>query len=116
MDILEDLLYKKNSVRLIEIFSAVVEKEPKAILCLIGDGELKKEIMDKIKKLQQILTLNQIDAYIIPTADEHNSEYISAYYKIREYLTGFTGSAGTLIITQNKDFPMDRWSLSYSSN
>ena len=60
--------------------------------------------MDKIKKLQQILTLNQIDAYIIPTADEHNSEYISAYYKIREYLTGFTGSAGTLIITQNKAF------------
>ncbi|MCI9182960.1 MAG: aminopeptidase P family protein [Acholeplasmatales bacterium] len=61
-------------------------------------------LMDKIKKLQQILTLNQIDAYIIPTADEHNSEYISAYYKIREYLTGFTGSAGTLIITQNKAF------------
>lgn len=60
--------------------------------------------MDKIRKLQQILASNQIDAYIIPTADEHSSEYISARYKVREYFTGFTGSAGTLLVTQNKSF------------
>ena len=74
---------QKNSVRLIEIFSAVVEKEPKAILCLIGDGELKKEIMDKIKKLgieKQVNYLgrrediqkfyNAMDAFLLPSLYE----------------------------------------------
>ena len=42
---------QKNSVHLIEIFAAVARKEPKAVLCLIGDGELKAEMMAKIKKL-----------------------------------------------------------------
>lgn len=55
--------------------------------------------MDKIKYIQKKLIENQIAAYIIPTSDEHNSEYLSDYYKIRAFLSGFTGSAGTLIIT-----------------
>ena len=42
---------QKNSVRLIEIFSAIAKAEPKAVLCLIGDGELKDEMMVKIKEL-----------------------------------------------------------------
>lgn len=42
---------QKNSVHLIEIFAAVARKEPKAILCLIGDGELKEDMMAKIKEL-----------------------------------------------------------------
>jgi len=42
---------QKNSVHLIEIFAAVVKKEPEAILCLIGDGELKEEMMAKIDEL-----------------------------------------------------------------
>ena len=42
---------QKNSVHLIEIFAAVAKKEPKAVLCLIGDGELKADIMAKIKEL-----------------------------------------------------------------
>lgn len=55
--------------------------------------------MDKIKLIQAKLIQNQIAAYIIPTSDDHNSEYLSDYYKLRVFLTGFTGSAGTLIIT-----------------
>ncbi len=55
--------------------------------------------MDNIKYIQKKLVENQIAAYIIPTSDEHNSEYLSDYYKIRAYLSGFTGSAGTLVIT-----------------
>ena len=39
-------------------------------------------------------------AYIIPTSDYHNSEYISDYFKARQYLSGFTGSQGTLLITK----------------
>lgn len=42
---------QKNSVRLIEIFAAIAKAEPKAILCLIGDGELKDEMMTRIKEL-----------------------------------------------------------------
>lgn len=42
---------QKNSVHLIEIFAAVARKEPKAVLCLIGDGELKQAMMAKIKEL-----------------------------------------------------------------
>lgn len=42
---------QKNSIYMIEIFAAIAKKEPKAVLCLIGDGELKEEIMNKIKKL-----------------------------------------------------------------
>ncbi|MDE7263048.1 MAG: aminopeptidase P family protein [Anaeroplasmataceae bacterium] len=60
--------------------------------------------MDKIKLLQKKLIQNEIDAYIVPSADEHNSEYLSDYYKARSYLSGFTGSAGTLLITQKKAF------------
>lgn len=60
--------------------------------------------MDKIKKLQKKLEQLEIDAYIVPTSDEHNSEYLSDYYKSRAFLSGFTGSAGTLLITQKKAF------------
>ncbi len=60
--------------------------------------------MDKIKQIQKKLVQNEIDAYIIPSADEHNSEYLSDHYKSRAFLTGFSGSAGTLIITQKKSF------------
>lgn len=42
---------QKNSVHLIEIFAAIARKEPKAVLCLIGDGELKEDMMNKIKEL-----------------------------------------------------------------
>ena len=43
--------YQKNSVRMIEIFAAIAAKEEKAVLCLIGDGELKDEMMSRIKEL-----------------------------------------------------------------
>ena len=42
---------------------------------------------------------NNIDACIIPTGDPHCSEYIPDYYKIREWASGFTGSAGSLVVT-----------------
>ncbi len=45
---------------------------------------------------------NNIAAYIIPTDDFHNSEYVGAYFKSREYITGFTGSAGTALILENE--------------
>lgn len=47
------------------------------------------------KKMQE----NHIDAYLIPTTDFHGSEYVNDYFKCRKYISGFSGSAGTLVIT-----------------
>lgn len=44
----------------------------------------------------------QVDIYYIGSQDCHNSEYVSDYYKLREYVSGFTGSAGSLIITEKE--------------
>ncbi len=43
-----------------------------------------------------------VNAYIIPTADFHGSEYVGEYFKTREYMSGFTGSAGTMLVLQNE--------------
>ena len=40
-----------------------------------------------------------VDAYIVPTADPHNDEYIPSHYMSREWLSGFTGSAGVAVVT-----------------
>lgn len=44
----------------------------------------------------------QMDLYYVPTNDFHGSEYISDYFKVREFLSGFDGSAGELVITQQE--------------
>ena len=60
--------------------------------------------MNLVQEFQNIMTINDIDAYIIPTCDYHMSEYVSDYFKCRSYLTGFDGSAGTLIVTKNESY------------
>ena len=56
-------------------------------------------INQRIQKLREEMKKRQIDFYLIPTADFHESEYVGEYFKCREYLTGFTGSAGTALVT-----------------
>ena len=60
--------------------------------------------MTNLEKFQEQMTLRGYDAYIVPTSDFHNSEYISDYFKIRQFLSGFTGSAGTLLVTQDNAY------------
>ena len=55
----------------------------------------------RIAELRKLMKDRGIDAYIIPSADYHQSEYVSAHFKAREYVTGFNGSLGTAVITQN---------------
>lgn len=43
-----------------------------------------------------------IDAFIIPSSDNHGSEYVSEYFRVRQWISGFTGSAGTIVITENE--------------
>ena len=56
-------------------------------------------IKEKIDGLRHLMQRNNVSAYIIPTADPHASEYIPEHWKIREWMSGFTGSAGTLVVT-----------------
>ncbi len=55
--------------------------------------------MKQIDKLRRLMNEREIFAYIVPTDDFHGSEYVGAHFKLREYLSGFTGSAGTLVVT-----------------
>ncbi|MEG1312262.1 MAG: aminopeptidase P family protein [Romboutsia sp.] len=59
-------------------------------------------IKDKILKLRNIMKERDIYAYIIPSSDYHQSEYVGDYFKSREFISGFTGSAGTVIVTQDE--------------
>ena len=52
--------------------------------------------------LRRELKAEGIDAYIIPTTDFHGSEYVNEYFKCREFFSGFTGSAGTLLVTADR--------------
>ena len=58
--------------------------------------------MEKITELKNLLKKEGIDFYIVPTADFHNSEYVGDYFKVRSFLSGFTGSAGTLVVSQDE--------------
>jgi len=57
---------------------------------------------ERIYKLRNIMKDKGIDVYIVCTEDFHGSEYVGDYFKEREYLSGFTGSAGTLVITYSE--------------
>lgn len=52
----------------------------------------------KLEKLRNLMKENGIDYYVIPTDDFHASEYVGAYFETRSWLSGFTGSAGTLLV------------------
>ena len=58
--------------------------------------------MSAIKQISEIMKKHKIDFYIAPSADAHQSEYVADYYRGRAYLSGFTGSAGTLLVGLNE--------------
>lgn len=55
-------------------------------------------IQERLIKLREAMKQADIDCYIIPTCDFHNSEYVSEFFCVRKYFSGFTGSAGTLVM------------------
>ena len=57
-----------------------------------------KTVVEKLENLRNKMKENDVQAYIICTEDYHGSEYAGDYFKEREYMSGFTGSAGTLVI------------------
>lgn len=65
-------------------------------------GVTKKMANERLEKLRALMKKHNMDAYYIPSSDFHDSEYVEDYFRCRAYISGFTGSAGTLVVT--KDF------------
>lgn len=59
-------------------------------------------IPEKLSTLRAQMQMHHMDAYIVPTDDFHGSEYVGDHFKARAYLTGFTGSAGTLVVSEKE--------------
>ncbi len=55
---------------------------------------------EKIDTLRKLMKDNRLDAWIIPSSDPHQSEYVAAHWQARTWASGFHGSAGTLVVTQ----------------
>lgn len=59
-------------------------------------------IKERLAALRAAMREADIDCYVIPTSDYHNSEYVSEYFMVRRYFSGFTGSAGTLAVLKDR--------------
>lgn len=59
-------------------------------------------IPERLANLRALMEEKGIDAYIVPTADFHQSEYVGEHFKARKFITGFSGSAGTAVITKTE--------------
>ena len=61
--------------------------------------EITKEIKSRLAALRQQMEARQLSAFIVPSTDPHSSEYVSEHWETRKWISGFTGSAGTAVIT-----------------
>lgn len=59
-------------------------------------------IQERLAALRKEMQKRNITIYVIPTSDFHQSEYVGEYFKARKYMTGFTGSAGTAVVTMTE--------------
>lgn len=60
--------------------------------------------MNNLEKLREAMEKENIDYYIIPSSDSHQSEYVAEHFKGREFISGFTGSAGVLLVGLKEAF------------
>lgn len=59
-------------------------------------------IQERLRKLRENMKAAGVDCCLIPTSDDHDSEYVSSFFTVRKFFSGFTGSAGTLVVTGNE--------------
>lgn len=57
-------------------------------------------VPERVNKLRTLMAERGIDAYVVPSSDNHQSEYVGDYFMARKFITGFTGSAGTAVIAK----------------
>ena len=79
------------------IIKAIIQNIVSKCLQLSGVNIMK--VKERIEKLREQMMERGITAYIVPSSDPHQSEYVAEHYTARTFITGFTGSAGTAIIT-----------------
>lgn len=60
------------------------------------------QVKERLANLRKAMADKKIHCYIIPTSDYHNSEYVSEFFMARKYFSGFTGSAGTLVVWEDR--------------
>lgn len=58
-------------------------------------------VAQRLAQTRALMSRERIDAYLVPSADPHLSEYLPGYWQGRQWLSGFQGSVGTLIVTQD---------------
>ena len=63
---------------------------------------LANEVRERIAQLREYMKSADVQAVIIPSTDPHGSEYVPDHWKVREWISGFNGSAGTVVITLNE--------------
>lgn len=59
-------------------------------------------VPERLSALRKCMEEKNIDVYVVPTADFHQSEYVGEHFKARKFITGFSGSAGTAVITKTE--------------
>ena len=59
------------------------------------------KVSERVAKLRTLMAEKGIDAYVVPTADFHQSEYVGEHFKARKFITGFSGSYGTAVIAKD---------------
>ena len=62
---------------------------------------MKEYIAQRLEALREVMRREKLDAFIFPSTDPHNSEYVPDRWKGREWISGFNGSAGTAVVTMN---------------
>ena len=59
-------------------------------------------VVDRITGLRGLMKEHGLDAYVVPSADPHQSEYVAGYWKCRQWISGFSGSAGTVAVMADR--------------
>ena len=62
---------------------------------------MKEYIAQRLEALREVMRRENLDAFIFPSTDPHNSEYVPDRWKGREWISGFNGSAGTAVVTMH---------------
>ena len=82
--------------------SFLLKMNKKSYLCCLlnkWNMETKAEIRSRLVALRQEMKAHQLSAFVVPSTDPHSGEYVPEHWETRKWISGFTGSAGTAVIT-----------------
>lgn len=86
-------LFIYNNLEIVSLLSSTNHYKP---------IKMKSEIINRIASLRNFMRKHKLSAFIIPSTDPHSGEYIPKHWEARKWISGFTGSAGTVVVTLDK--------------